>query len=298
MKPYQPDGTRRRLLQALALAPLLPAWPSVSATRPDLKRIVTLEWSPTELLLSLGVTPLGVADTYNYRLWVKEPALPPGVVDVGTRTEPNLEMLQQLRPSLLLLSAGYGPSPGALQRIAPSMGLAFYTGKEPPLLLARRALYQLAERLDLMPVADRFLAAADAQLAQTRAQLTPAARRPVLLFSFLDARHVLVFGKGSLFMNVMDELGVPNAWPGETNLWGSAVIGIEQLATVKPAHALCFDHGDHRLRDEITATPLWKSLPLARDGVITEVPAIWFYGTTLSAMRFCRLLPHALGGRP
>jgi iron complex transport system substrate-binding protein len=297
MKCDQPDTTRRRLLQALALSPLLAAWPSLAAARPDLARIVALEWAPTELLLALGVPPLGVADTYNYRLWVKEPALPPEVVDVGSRIEPNLELLQQLRPSLLLLSAGYGPSPDALQRIAPSMGFAFYDGKQPPLLLARRALQQLAERLDLRPAADRHLAEFDALMAQTRAQL-PAARRPVLLFSFLDARHVLVFGKGSLFMNVLDELGVPNAWPGDTNFWGSAVVGIEQLSAVKPAHALCFDHGDHRLRDEITATPLWQSLPLARDGVITDMPATWFYGTTLSAMRFCRLLPHALGGRP
>ena len=297
MNYSQPDATRRRLLQALALSPLLAAWPSLAAARPDLARIVTLEWGPTELLLALGVPPLGVADTYNYRLWVKEPALPPQVVDVGSRTEPNLEMLQQLRPSLLLLTAGYGPSPEALQRIAPSLGFAFYDGQHPPLRLARRALVTLAERLGLQPAADRHLAQFDALMAQTRAQL-PAARGPVLLFSFLDARHVLVFGKGSLFMNVLDELGIPNAWPGETNFWGSAVIGIEQLSTVKPAHALCFEHGDHRLRDEITATPLWRSLPLARDGVVTTLPATWFYGTTLSAMRFCRLLPHALGGRP
>lgn len=298
MKCNQPDTTRRRLLQAMALSPLLPAWPSLAAARPDLTRIVTLEWSPTELLLALGVAPLGVADVYNYRLWVKEPALPPNVVDVGTRTEPNLEMLQQLRPSLLMLSAGYGPSPEALQRIAPSMGFAFYDGQQPPLQLARRALHQLAERLDLRPAADRHLAQFDALMVQTRAQLPAAARRPVLLFSFLDARHVLVFGKGSLFMNVLDELGIPNAWPGETNFWGSAIVGIEQLAAVKPAHALCFDHGDHRLRDEITATPLWQSLPLARDGVVTEMPAIWFYGSTYSAMRFCRMLPQVLGGRP
>lgn len=291
----QPDGVRRRLLQALALSPLLAAWPSLAAARPDLRRIVSLEWSTVELLLTLGVVPLGVADTHSYREWVKEPALPPGVVDVGLRTEPNLELLQQLRPSLLLLSAGYGPTPEALARIAPTLSLAFYDGSGQPLDSARKALYLLADRLALRPAADRHLAEFETLLAQTRVALRPYGQRPVLLFSFLDAHHVLVFGKGSLFMNVLNELGIPNAWQGETNYWGSSVIGIEQLSTVKGVRALCFDHGDRAQRDSIMASPLWRSLPIARDNAVSIVPAIWFYGSTSSAMRFCRLLPASLG---
>lgn len=74
--PNSPDFGRRRLITALALSPfLLPlsvqASGLTSTTSPDLKRIVALEWLPIELLLTLGITPLAVAEIANYRLWVQ-----------------------------------------------------------------------------------------------------------------------------------------------------------------------------------------------------------------------------------
>lgn len=69
----------------------------------DPRRIVALEWLPVELLLALGITPYGVADVPNYKLWVSEPPLPDSVIDVGLRTEPNLELLTEMKPSLWLV---------------------------------------------------------------------------------------------------------------------------------------------------------------------------------------------------
>lgn len=68
-----PDYFRRRLLMALALSPLLPALPGRAAPAVDVQRIVALEWLPVELLMALGVTPMGVADLFQYRLWVGSP---------------------------------------------------------------------------------------------------------------------------------------------------------------------------------------------------------------------------------
>ena len=102
--------TRRRLLTAMALSPLLWQMRGAQAADVDPQRVVALEWLPAELLLALGVTPYGVADIPNYRLWVNEPALPDSVIDVGLRTEPNLELLTQMKPSFIVWSAGYGPS--------------------------------------------------------------------------------------------------------------------------------------------------------------------------------------------
>ncbi|MGK2439529.1 iron-hydroxamate transporter substrate-binding subunit, partial [Klebsiella pneumoniae] len=117
--------TRRRLLIAMALSPLLWQMRGAQAADVDPQRVVALEWLPAELLLALGVTPYGVADIPNYRLWVNEPALPDSVIDVGLRTEPNLELLTQMKPSFIVWSAGYGPSPEKLARIAPGRGFTF-----------------------------------------------------------------------------------------------------------------------------------------------------------------------------
>ena len=72
--------SRRRLLTAMALSPLLWQMNTAHAAVIDPNRIVALEWLPVELLLALGIVPYGVADTINYRLWVSEPPLPETVV--------------------------------------------------------------------------------------------------------------------------------------------------------------------------------------------------------------------------
>lgn len=288
-----PDLVRRRLLQAAALSPLL-AHPLLFAQDGISQRIVALEWLPVELLLALGVTPMAAADTENYRQWVQTPSLPPGIIDVGLRTEPNLELLTQLQPSLILYSEGYGPSPDKLARIAPGMAFSFNAGDGKPLSNGRRSLLRLADQLDLHERAVNHLHHFDAFMAQMRQRFVARRQRPVLLMSLLDNRHAIVFGKGSLFLETMQQLGLQNAWQGETNFWGSAVIGIERLAAISDADVICFEHGNSIMMQQVTTTALWQSLPFVRQQRFRQVPAVWYYGATLSAMQLCRELERVL----
>ena len=287
--------TRRRLLTAMALSPLL--WQMNSAQAAvDPKRIVALEWLPVELLLALGITPYGVADVPNYRLWVNQPPLPDSVIDVGLRTEPNLELLTEMKPSFMVWSAGYGPEPEKLARIAPGRGFSFSDGKK-PLAVARQSLQEMAQLLNLQKAAERHLAQYDTVIASLKPRFIHRGARPVLLTSLLDSRHMLVFGPNSLFQDVLDEYGIPNAWQGETNFWGSTAVGIDRLAAYKDVDVLCFDHGNDKEMDALMSTPLWQAMPFVRAGRFQRVPAVWFYGATLSAMHFARILDTALGGK-
>ncbi|MFO6063342.1 hypothetical protein ACLBVL_36490, partial [Pseudomonas aeruginosa] len=72
-----------------------------------------------------------VAVIHASGLWVHEPALPDPVIDVGLRTEPNLELLTQMKPSFIVWSAGYGPSPEKLARIAPGLVFTSSSGTRP-----------------------------------------------------------------------------------------------------------------------------------------------------------------------
>lgn len=70
------------------------------------KRIVALDFNYTEDLLALGITPVGVADIdsptgFNTLVNI-QPALGPEVVDVGGRQGPNLEIIAELQPDLIL----------------------------------------------------------------------------------------------------------------------------------------------------------------------------------------------------
>ncbi|NCH55887.1 Fe(3+)-hydroxamate ABC transporter substrate-binding protein FhuD [Cronobacter muytjensii] len=288
--------SRRRLMTAMALSPLMWQMAKARAATVDLKRIVALEWLPVEQLLALGVTPYAVADVPNYRLWVNDPPLPDSVIDVGLRTEPNLELLTQLEPSLMIWSSGYGPAEVQLKRIAPGMGVTFTDGKA-PLAMARQSLLALAERLGLQAGAKAHLDAFDQFLTRMKPRFAARGKRPLLMMSLLDARHALTIGTNSLFQPVLDAVNVPNAWQDDTNFWGSAIVGVERLAQFKDADVICFEHGDDQAMQQLADTPLWQAMPFVRAGRFQRVPAVWFYGATLSAMRFGRVLDNALGGR-
>lgn len=289
--------TRRRLLAALAISPVLMNLPSAHASIPDSQRIIALEWLPIELLMALGITPMAVADRPNYQIWVNEPKLPDSVIDIGLRTEPNLEFMAQLKPSLILYSAGYGPSEEKLKRIAPGLGFPFNDATGKPLDVARRSLTVLGDALGMQQVARQHLSKFDAFIDSMKPRFAQRGSRPLLLMGFLDNRHVLVVGKHSLFQQVMDLLGLENAWQGETNFWGTAIVGIERLAEVKGADVLCLEHNNNAMIQQATSTPLWQAMPFVREDRFQRIPAVWLYGATLSAMHFTRVLDRTLGGQ-
>ncbi|MFG6653480.1 Fe(3+)-hydroxamate ABC transporter substrate-binding protein FhuD [Scandinavium sp. M-37] len=288
--------SRRRLLTAMALSPLLWQMNSARAATVDLTRIVALEWLPVELLLALGITPYGVADIPNYTLWVNEPALPASVIDVGLRTEPNLELLTEMKPSYMVWSAGYGPSADKLARIAPGRGFNFSDGKN-PLANARQSLVEMGQLLGREQQAQAHLNHFDEFVAQHKPRFAARGARPLLMITLLDARHVLVFGPNCLFQQILDDYGIVNAWQGDTNFWGSQVVGIDRLGEFKDVDVICFDHGNETEMRKLIATPLWQAMPFVRQKRFQRVPAVWFYGATLSVMNFIRILDNALGGK-
>lgn len=282
-----PDYPRRRLLTALAFSPLLAAFPLRAASAPV--RIIALEWLPLEMLFALGITPLGAADTVDYRIWVGEPLLPKQVLDIGRRAEPNLEYIAELNPDLLVYSEGYGPRADQLDALGPSMGFHFSSDKG-PLQTVSDGLCKLAERLDRIKTAEEHLAWMERHFARARAQLTGFQQQPLLVFTLVDDRHAFILGKNSLFGNVMTRLGIENAWPDGENGWGTATVGIERLASLPPVRAICLDHHDAVVRARVAATPLWQAIPFVSQHNLRVVPAIWIFGASLSAMRFCRML--------
>ncbi|MEH2922618.1 Fe(3+)-hydroxamate ABC transporter substrate-binding protein FhuD [Samsonia erythrinae] len=291
-----PDPLRRRLLTALMLSPLMYSAVSRGAmvSTPDLTRIVALEWQPAELLLALGIVPFAIADKRNYTQWVEEPALPDSVIDVGMRTEPNLELLAQIAPSLILYAEGYGPSATKMSRISPMMGFNFNNEQGKPLTTAQVSLMKLADTLNIKTTGERHLAELEQFLQQEKITLQPYTQRPLLLITIVDSRHILVIGKNSLFQEVMDRIGIENAWRGETSFWGSTIVGIERLAGIGDANVICFEHDDSATFAQLDENPIWQAMPFVRQRRLQRVPAVWLYGGTLSAMRFCRVLNQAL----
>lgn len=263
-------------------------------------RTVALDWALAETLLGLGVTPLGVAEPGGYRRWTSDPALPPGVVDIGLRIEPNLELLQTLRPDLILISPGFqsGVNRPFLERIAPTLLIAIYTADGKPYDRARTETMALAVRLGRVREGQALLDRTEAAIIAARARLAACAAtaRPLYLVAFADARHVRVFGQGGMYQEILDRLGLRNAWTGASTAWGFVTVGIEELAGRADAQLLYFEPVVKDAQQTLAESPLWHSLDFVRQNRAHPLPPVWAFGGLPSAARFATLLADQLSG--
>jgi len=259
-------------------------------------RVASMDWALTETMLALGRKPLAIVAAVDWRRFVVEPALPAGVADLGLQQEINLELLASLEPNLILSSPFLANLEPALQRIAKTVSLSIFEKAALPLSQPRVLAEKLGLLLDCEAAARRYLALAEQKFDEYRKRVAGLGTRPVLLVNFIDARHVRVYGGSGLFQNVLDRLGVVNAWTGATNYWGFSTLGIEQLATDKDLRLITFEPIPADALPTLERSPLWSMLPFVRAKRVSVLPAVFMFGAMPSALRFARLLVAALEG--
>lgn len=265
-----------------------------SSTKRIPHRIASMDWGLTETLLALGVVPVGVADVAGYRRWFSQPALPSGVVDVGFGDQPNLELLTDLRPDLILITQQFAGAEPFLKRVTKTLTIEINTAQGRPFERACQATLQLSSLLRRGSAGAALVAAATAFMEAARAKLRSYDQRPLYLFEFEDARHVTVFGAKGLFQEVLDRLGLRNAWSGPTNDWGFVITDLEHLAGNPEARFVCVG-GRSRPGGSIAIKGgLWRSLVPVQSGRVVDLPPILFYGAVPTATRFATLLTDAL----
>jgi ABC-type Fe3+-hydroxamate transport system substrate-binding protein len=290
MAGFGPTLPRRALLGAAALAafPIRPA----SAGGPA---VAALDWVSGQNLLALGIPPVAMPELERYARLVVEPAAPPTVRELGLRSEPNLELVDRLKPELVLLASELEPIRERVEQIAPA--LAFDpngSGQADLLGHAERALRALATRLGRLAAFETFVREVELELTDARQRLRGYDGRPLYLATIIDGRRMLVFGRGSLFQAVLDRFGIENAWTGPTTRFGHVTLTVDRLAQRPEARLLCI--GDSSLSSiaALLASPVVASLPFIRAGRIAQIPDVLFYGGLPPARRFARLASLAL----
>lgn len=278
------SATRRTILAGLA------AWPARASAAGAQPRIVAVDWALASTLVAMGRPPVGVSEPDLYRRWVTEPALPPGVADVGLRVQPNLERVAALRPDLILIGPLSEPARPGLERIAPVVQHSAFTASRHPLEAARAITLDLGRRSGGEPPAEALLARMEAAFDVARARLAGQAGRGLLLVSLLDERHLNIHGRRSLFGDVLARLGLANAWEGETSPWGTSAVGVEALALHREADLVVLEPVPPGAESVLVRAGLWRSLAALRQGRIVRLPAAWAFGDVVAAARFAGLL--------
>ncbi|WP_428771579.1 iron-siderophore ABC transporter substrate-binding protein [Vibrio sp.] len=251
-------------------------------------KVVALDWVLAETVLSLGVELQGVADAKGYQQWVVEPALNPEVTDVGSRREPNLELITELRPDVILISQHMAAAYPQLSKIAPVLVFSVYSDNKHPLNAAKSITLSLGKLFDQQSLAQQVILQTEQRLVANGDKLRAAgkAEKPLIFARFINDKTLRIHSQGSLAHATIEAMGLRNDWREPTNLWGFTTTGTEKLAEHQQTSVMMFGPLKPQQRSQLTQSPLWQAMAFTRNNAVYELPAIWTFGGLIAAQRF------------
>lgn len=257
-------------------------------------RLAAIDWAMLETATALGHMPVAAAELIRFRADVGVPAIPDTVTDLGLRGAPNFELLQLVRPTLILSSPYYTRYQARMEAIAPVMSLPFYQPGAAPLPKAMDALDALARQIGDPAAGGRARARADAHLDRLAARVARHADRPLALVDIGDARHLRAFGFDSLFGSTLTRIGLRNAWSEATAFSFLAPVPLERLADMPDARLVIAGPIPPQAQGALSRSRLWQALPQVAQGRVHHLPRMNAFGGVPAALRFGDLLARAL----
>lgn len=264
-------------------------------------RVVALNWTQAEMLLTLGITPVGLTSIKGYRQWQSNhPPLPDGVAELGHRGTPSLQAIAQLKPDLILgYSFRHAKLYQQLSAIAPTLIFDQY-----PTLSDSRNYFQRMQTI-FMAVAQAVNKTAEAELAlEVMHQRIAAAKQRIA-----DAKReqeTTLFGKFvgmGMGMRVYADQSLPGALINELGMTNGLEHGLPgrdfthlqlaQLAQLQPTNLLYV--GDlHKEGKKIISSPIWPLLTFVKQETLYSVPQLWSFGGPVAAQRMAEAFADAL----
>jgi ABC-type Fe3+-hydroxamate transport system substrate-binding protein len=267
-------------------------------------RVVTMEWGATESLITLGVMPVGVADTKGYSTWVTSEKLDPAVKDVGKRGEVSVDAVVALNPDLVVATSD--ETPGVISQLEKYVPVLVVRGSSAtdPIGQLKTNLELLAKATGKSDVATTEIAAFDKKVAEGK-QAVAAAGKAGGLFTMADGYKqgstisIRMYATGSLLGRVLTELGLKNGWTAagdkDYGLASTDVEGLTKLGNVDFLYIANKNDGGDVFGEDLAKNAIWKGLPFVKAGTVHRLPdGIWMFGGPRSTAQFIDAAVQAL----
>lgn len=228
------------------------------------KKVVALEFSFVDALDELGITPVGIAQenkTDVSGLLGKDIEF----TEVGTRQQPNLEVISSLQPDLII--GDFNRHKGIykqLQEIAPTI-----------ILKSRNATYEenidsfktIAEAVGKTKQMDDRLALHEERLQAAKKKVDPKDDRKVMVGVF-RADSLTAHGETSFDGELLEKIGIENAVTKTAE--PTVTITLEQMVKWDP-DVIFMAEADPKLLKEWKDNPLWNQITAVKNGEVYEV---------------------------
>lgn len=257
------------------------------------ERVVTLEWTYTEDVVALGVQPVGNADNANYKVYVSsEAGLDDSVMDIGTRSEPNLEAIAALKPDLIIANADNNTAVyDQLNAIAPTIEYDPYDGDGYNYDKMTEIFNNIATALGKEDKAKQVLDELDQHYAEAKEKLAAAGKENfhfalTQAFTYQNAASLRMFTDNSVVIGTLNKIGLVNDWqPEKLEGYGFSTVGIESLSDVQDSNFIYITQPD----DDVFGTAMkdnsvWNGLNFVKEKRTYQLDSTtWTFGGPISS---------------
>lgn len=264
------------------------------AVRP--KRIAALQWDLLENLITLGVVPAAAADLSAWPIWVRKPELPAGIVDVGTRAEPNIELIAALKPDLILIGPTQLDLKPALEAIAPVLCFENFRASDTDgeAAAAMTQLVTLGALLGREKQAAAFISRINERLEALGRQIRRAFgfSPQVQVIRFSSLTTAFIYTPNSIADYVIRRMGLAQPLQRPPADYGLTQIRIRELKGLETAFVIYVRPFAQESR--LLSSILWQAMPFVRKERAAPAASYWSHGGAASILTTAESICSAL----
>ncbi|MFD1175994.1 ABC transporter substrate-binding protein [Paenibacillus puldeungensis] len=236
------------------------------------KRIVTLYQGANDVVVSLGVKPTGIVES-----WVQKPVYEylradlKDVPQVGEETQPNLEEIHKLKPDLIIATKSrHEDIYDQLSKIAPTVVTEkLYDWKE--------TLKLAGEAMNVKDKSNQLLSDWEARVADFKQKMGNQLPIEVTITNF-RADQVRIFYMGYAG-NILKELGFTRPPGHDEDKWGVELTSKESIPDMNADLIFNFNSGTDReaidkTYKEWTSSKLWTNLDAVKNNRVVQVDEV------------------------
>lgn len=259
-------------------------------------RVAVLEWGEAEMVATLGVMPVGVAQAEDYATWVTAEPLDDDVADLGNRQEPSVDAIVALEPDVVISGAERGDP--IIDQLEEHLPVVVTESSDASRNLERmREDFQLiATVLGREDAAEEVLAEFDAALEDGRERIAEAGADGSEFFiadGWEDGGSLAIrpFGDGALASQLAIEMGLDNAWDGDVDeRWGLGQTDVEGLTTIEGDDVRFLynaSDGNDLFGEGLAGNAIWESLSFVEEDRVHRLSdGIWPFGGPRSCEQY------------
>lgn len=258
--------------------------------------IITPDWGVASTLVGIGNPPVATGDLTTLPDWSVSPAMPEGVMDLGSRFTPNPELMAQLSADLFIYTGFYGHLNTVAMPAWEYQGVD-RKGREPVWADYVQAVLALGDKIGKKEQTVNYVNQVAKHLEQQGEifqQRYPHIKR-LAVMQIPNATQFYHYTTSTPFGVAMEKMGLASMAFGDAGEWGTYIGQLNELTKLDADTCLVIVAPfSPMLKAELAKNPLWQRLGYddgSRCAMVMQ-PA-WAYGDLASMTGFADGLVNA-----